>query len=152
MFTTLRISCFLLLVSSIFVATGCTGPKKAEVSGMVKIGEEPVTSGTVTFHGENKAIRTTQLTPEGKYKIADAVPGPNTITVKAVDFGKFMTKKNTAPPKGIGVTAPPSGMPETGGLTGKFVPVPAKYEDPTTSGLSYTVKEGKQEHDIILTK
>jgi hypothetical protein len=32
----------------------------------------------------------------------------------------------------------------------KHVPVPRRYADPKTSGLSYTVTPGKQSHDIRL--
>jgi hypothetical protein len=46
---------------------------------------------------------------------------------------------------------PPTGMPGAPKPRGPFVPIPLKYKDASTSGLTYTVTSaGRQEHNIDL--
>jgi hypothetical protein len=44
-----------------------------------------------------------------------------------------------------------SPTPENAGPKPEYVKIPAKYADPSSSGLSVTVKRGKNEHDFPLT-
>jgi hypothetical protein len=48
-----------------------------------------------------------------------------------------------APPKRPGAEAPIANQ-------GKYVPIPEKYSDPETSGLTYKVEKGAGPHEIRL--
>jgi len=47
--------------------------------------------------------------------------------------------------------SPGADEPKEQPIKGKYVPIPAQYADPGTSGLTFTVKSGSQTHDIELS-
>lgn len=121
---------------------GC-GSGQGEVSGVVKFKGEPLPSGRVTFHPEDKAGAPASglIKEDGSYTISKCPVGPVAITVET-----FRRGGEAQVPKGLGIQ-PPSGA-EGGG--GKYVAIPPKYSSPELSGLTYTVTKGKQEHPINL--
>jgi hypothetical protein len=56
------------------------------------------------------------------------------------------------PPPGVKLpdAAQKSGIYGSGGSTGAAEAIPETYADPNNSGLTYTVKSGSQEHNIVL--
>jgi hypothetical protein len=125
------------------LAAGC-GPSVGAISGKVTYNGETLGSGTVQFNGPN-ATAMSGIAADGTYTIAKMPVGTVQIAVET--------------------TSPPPGTPQegsgkiTGGSMsvqgappppGKYVPIPDKYKDPRTSGLTYEVKSGKQQHDLVL--
>jgi hypothetical protein len=133
----------LAVLALAFVAAGC-GPSVGDISGTVTYNGQTLGSGTVQFNGTN-ATATSGIAADGTYTITKMPVGPVQIAVETIP--------------------PPPGTPQDGGgkITGgsmsvqgappppgKYVPIPDKYKDPRTAGLSYEVKSGKQLHDIPL--
>jgi hypothetical protein len=138
------------------IAPGCGPDIKARgvVRGKVTANKTPLNSGTVTFHGANNTIGTSNIDLEGNYEITDAPVGDVTITVfvPAPPPGpKGMTKKwdKIMGPGSKDPTGETPGM-----MIGKFADNPVriddKYSQPETSGLKFTVQKGEQVHNIEL--
>jgi len=118
-----------LIVLIFSVTGGCfQDSQEASIStihGTVTYQGKPVTGGTLTFevtteHGT--VPHGSEIELDGRYKVSYAVPGPATIIVQ---------------------TGTLEGLPE-------YMPLPRRYEDAKQSGLKYDIKEGIQQHDIIL--
>jgi hemoglobin len=92
------------------------------VSGKVTYKGKPLPAGTVAFHSKDGKAISTKLSEDGTYA-AEKVPA-----------GEYNLAVETDSAKG----------------SPKYVAIPAKYADPKTSGLTYTVKKGKQQFDIAL--
>jgi len=106
--------------------------------------------GTVTYGGETVAMaqidvwgakdQSIGFIDTGRYKV-DRVPlgevkiGINTEAMRGAAIGQQMAQK-----KGGGSARP------------KFVSLPSKFWDPETSGVTTTIKRGKNTFDIVLTK
>jgi hypothetical protein len=134
--------CLAVASLAMAAASGC-GPSKASVTGTVTYSGQPLPSGTITFASEAgaKPVKASPIT-DGKYTITDFIAGPAKVTVLT-----------TPPPSGGG--KPPPGAPAiavpTTAAPGKYVPIPAKYNNPQQSGLSYDVKGGEQTKNFDLT-
>jgi hypothetical protein len=105
-------------------------PGDALVTGQVRFDGEPLGSGTVTFvtaAGE----RSTSLAPDGTYQLA-VPPGPATVLF-------------------FNHPAVPPGLQDEPWNEPPLPPVPDRYENPQTSGLSCTVHRGRQIIPIDLT-
>ena len=102
-------------------------PATASVEGKVTYQGKPLPGGTVQFHAPKGKPVVAKIDAEGSYS-APAVPvGPVKITVETTSV-----------------------KPKAGGKPGNYIPIPVKYASPETSGLTLTVQEGKQRHDIEL--
>ena len=119
-----------------------------EISGTVRFNGAPLTGGRITFKaGEGDPGSSAVIDPNGRYKISAPVGDvnisiDNSMLNPAAHKGKERIQKGAGPR--------PGGFdPEE--VKGAYVPIPQKYADPKTSGLTYTVKKGDKEHDIDLT-
>lgn len=128
------------------VAAGCGGggkEAKNQVTGKVTMDGKPV-NGTVVFvTSDNKELQSPIGSTDGTYQIIDAPNGSMKIYIKGSLAGTGGALKE--PPKG----GPGPDMAK--GLGGAGVDAPAKYGSAATSGLTFEVKGGKQEHNITLT-
>jgi hypothetical protein len=125
----MRASVLVMLV----VLGGCgfgRGPaaRVGEVTGKVSFEKQPLAGGTVTFIGADGKEVKSAIGRNGTYHIVGVSVGTARIGIIS----------STRAPKGLG------------GAKQKFVVIPERYDSPETSGLSYNVKEGAQEHDIEL--
>ena len=127
------------LLVTIVAAAGCSTsvdadkPKTAAVHGVVLYNDAPMADATVTFHpkgGTRAAFAKTG--PDGTFQLTTfdandgAMPGDYIVTVSKV------TDENEGPPS-TDIAAPPR--------TPKMKSwLPAKYGDPKTSGLTFSVK------------
>jgi len=121
---------------------GC-GPGPSSVTGTVTFKDQPLTSGTVLFHGAHDHFEHATIGPDGRYTVANAPRGPVRISVRshpALPLG--MPTKGKLPP-----TPAEFKSPDAPPRDGKFIVLPARYADPDKSGLTYTVREGAQTHD-----
>lgn len=119
----------------LFLALGASGCGNSEggntLSGTVKLDGTPVPGGMIKAlpaGGSDTALRSALIGDNGHYYMPNVPTG-------AVKFAVEGPGKSSAP------NAPPPA-----------VVVPAKYSNPDQSGLTWTVKEGSNTHDIDLTK
>lgn len=141
-----RVLCTGILFGILSITLGCGSSgkdPKNQVTGKVTL-DGKVVAGTVFFQfSDNKEV-TALIATDGSYQIVEPPTGQAKVYVKS----------------GMGVAVPPIGkapevkggpeMPkDIGGATGTAPP--AKYGSPSTSGLSFEVKGGKQTYDITLT-
>jgi hypothetical protein len=115
------------LVAVLMLALPACGPGEGDVSGIVTYQKKPVCGCTITFFDEHRGAGSAPLKEGGSY----TVPNVKTGTAKIVIL---MPLEMSVP-----------GMP-----VAKFTPVPVKYVDAETSGLTYQVKRGPQTHNIEL--
>jgi hypothetical protein len=120
---------------------GCGGgpPPTGEVHGKVMYKDQPVTAGIVNFFPEAGGEPvTTSLGPSGTYRATGVPVGRSKVAIETLQF-----KKMTGPPKDIAKLIKPGGRPV-------YVPIPAKYEKPESSGLTVEVQKGENPFDIEL--
>jgi hypothetical protein len=120
----------------ILVSVGCSNqPKTGVVTGTVRFRGSELTGGTVTFMGANGQSGAGRIRADGRYEVLNAPLGENKIAV------------DTPPPEGT--TDPANlGNPPVAAEDLQYFKLPAQYSDPNQSGLTATVKDGKQTHDI----
>jgi hypothetical protein len=111
----------------------------ATLEGTVTYGGETVQMAEINVFGEKD--QTGGQIEDGRYKV-ERVPlgevkiGVNTDAVRSNFIGQQMARA-----KGV-----------SSGPALKFIAVPSKYADPSTSGVTTTIKRGKNTFDIVLTK
>lgn len=143
--TTLRGTIYGLLLLAL-AAVGC-GPRAPSVSGIVRFNGQALPSGTVKFHGADGNGDHALIAADGRYSLAKAPLGPVRVTVEAHAPMpiEWPTRGGPAPPPPAGLSSQPNEKRD-----GKFVAIPLRYSDQESSGLTYTVRPGKQTHDIEL--
>ncbi len=130
-------------------AAGCGGGgSKANVSGKVYYKDAPLKGGNVTFVDSNKQSYMAEIQEDGSYSVEKIPPGEVKISVETNSLRppNAMVLKNRPPAAEEGGYKPP----DYAARAKRFVAIPDQYADPDHSGLAYTVKSGKQEHDIKL--
>jgi hypothetical protein len=130
---------------ALVLAAGCGGPFTASVSGTVTYKGNPLPGGTVTFIHPDGRVGYGTIHEDGTYSIS-AAPGGD---LKCI----VQTTKPIAPPPPK-LAARLSGGAARAGATvypaGRYVPIPERYGDSQSSGLSYTVHRGTNTIDIPL--
>ena len=126
-----------LLLTLALLLAGCGGGMPASVGGTVMLDGKPLTTGTVTFFSQASGITAYgQIQSNGRYTLQTGTDkglpaGDYTVTVVATEPLSTVTDPKVAP-------APP-----------KLI-TPAKYNDPASSGLKFTVKTGSNGIDLSL--
>ncbi|MHB1422652.1 MAG: hypothetical protein ACYC3I_05545 [Gemmataceae bacterium] len=137
-----------------FAVVGCGGTPSATVSGKVYYKGEVLKGGRVSFVSEEKKVSPpiSDIDENGNYTVYKVPVGEMTITVdtdsvKPAD-AKMPTFTNKPPP---GANLPPGYKPlDMAEQANRYKEIPAKYKNAKSSPLKYSVKPGKQEHDIKL--
>ena len=148
------------------VVIGC-GPGQAKITGHVLYDGKPLPGGRVTFMPDGAANPVTvtldeqgnyeALLPTGEVKVSvdNRLLEPRPALALGVPPGlpggaaaKVAEARKQAPQKVSGTVDP--GM--HGKIPGRYVQIPKKYYDYTTSGQQFTVHRGDQTHDIELPK
>ncbi len=161
-----------LAVALLFgLCTGCSSAP-GEVKGKVLFGGKPVPGGRLTFRPADPAANSVSVLvneqgeygvtlPAGEVKVAfdnrelapreAPAPGPFLPKGLSADVKKLAGAKAEA--KAALKAEEPN---QTGSVydrpAGRYVPIPERYYEAQSSGLSFTVKSGAQTHDIELTK
>lgn len=134
-------------VAVCLTAAGCSRGV-ATVSGVVKHGGKSLAYGTVMMSGSDGITRSGNIEPDGRYSIADVPAGTVRIAVVSPEPPDTKPDKTgKAPPRDPrreGATPPPIVD------RAKWVKIPDKYGNVTTSGLTATVPAGPFTHDINL--
>jgi hypothetical protein len=121
------------------LAPGC-GPGTATVAGKVTYQGKPVVWGSVTLKAADGSVHQIGLNADGTYRL-DRVPvGPAKVGVSSPDPAPSARAKSLEDAR---VPAGPPPLPP-----GAWFPLPAKYADPATSGV--TVQVGGGPGDIEL--
>jgi len=137
---------FLVLLMALGLAgCGSTGT----VSGKVSFKGNPLKGGTVTFlSAAGKPSATTQINEDGSYAIPSVPAGEVKICVDTQMLnpaGKIKAPKYSAPPGQKNPNDPGGDSTDT---SKRYVAIPEAFASPEKTTLTYTVKGGKQEHNI----
>jgi len=163
--------CGVVLVSLMFVVSGCNSGLRTEyVEGIVTFEGEPLQGAFVTFmpssEGETR-IAAGDTNANGKYVLTTAEGGKPGRGAVQGDYLVTISKRK--PVDDVPVAAgpqPTSGGPPTAqemaagdaarrqaGLPPPYAYItPKRYNNPETSGLTATVKRGKNKFDFALTE
>ena len=127
------------VAGSLLVLIGVGCQSRGNVSGKVTFKNKPVVFGTVLIHGKD-GLRQGNIAPDGRF------------TVVGVAIGEARVAVNSPSPKSIELY--PNKNPKYKQAPYPDVPgwfaIPKKYEDVSTSGLSYTIKGGSNTIDLDL--
>jgi hypothetical protein len=136
------------LLTALLLVIGCgrgDGVNRGgKLTGKVTLDGKPVGGGEVTVIGaDGKHSMSGKIRNSGEYEIMEPPLGPCKLAVVTSSI------KDVPPP-----SAKKGPVNFTDPATGEwpiYVPIPAKYEKPETSGLTVEIKGGDQTHDIPLT-
>jgi hypothetical protein len=128
------------LIVLAFVALGCTGsdnPKTYPVNGKVSFRSQPITSGIILLTPtENGHAATGSLEKDGSFRLTTfqkddgAVPGTYQVAIQVF------------PSEGAGLPGAE--------FAGKAPPLPLKYSNAASSGLTAEIKAGENHLDFSL--
>jgi hypothetical protein len=133
----LRSSFVIGLSLLVLLLTSCGGRPTGVVSGKIAYNGQPLSLGTVAMIAEDGTVASGMIS-DGQYQVENAPVGPAKITVHVYPPSPMMH-----PP-----TGPAAGVQQKPPLA--FVPIPDRYADASRSGLTYTVVQGPQTHDLAL--
>jgi hypothetical protein len=159
MLRSLRACGALLFLGLVALSVGCGSGTKARavVKGKVSVGEKHLTAGNVFFHGANNVTANATIDKDGNYELGDAPIGDVKISVTVpkvnpAHLAKMNAmRKGTSDIKSVDPTGSGKAISIMGNMPEMIVPIPDKYRDPETSGLTYTVQSGEQTKDFVLT-
>lgn len=119
------------LMIGLALASGC-GPRAAKVAGKVTYNGKPVVTGSVTLKAVDGTIHQVGIKPDGTFEMEKLVPvGPAQVGVSSPD------PKPSARALAGGDSRVPAGPPPP--PPGAWFPLPAKFADPATSGVTIQV-------------
>lgn len=125
------------------VLTGCSSGT-GKVTGKVTLNGVPLTSGIVRFEGASR-IETAPIRSDGTYEMFQAPVGEVKICLENAQTPPSAEDEGTADPMAVAQKRRKTYTKvATTGL------IPPKYARAETSGLTFTVTRGAQEHDIPL--
>ena len=134
-----------LVLLAAMTICGCGGGDNGELSGVVKFKDQPLPSGRITFHSEagDKPTKSGEI-KDGHYSVSGLPVGPCKVSVETFQRRAVDPKMM---PKDLGIKPPEDTDPTK---AGKFVPIPLRYADPSTSELDFDVNGGPQPKDFNL--
>ena len=157
----LGLTCCGLSLGLLILSAGCgrlgRSVEHAEVSGKVLYQGKPLPGGVVNFVTvKGSFANTCAIDENGNYQLKAPV-GEVQISVQnrmlqnqsPIQRDKSKEAKTFREKKTIEIE---QAQPSKGPLKGRYVAIPDRYNDPSTSGLIYTVKPGSQTHDIELSE
>src|SRR5262245_21669936 len=142
-----------LCLAPLAFLVGCGGGPgpRAVVKGKVTIGGKNLTTGNVVFYAKDNRTASAAIDENGEYAINDAPVGEVKITVSVPKpppggYQKMMGAAGMKGMKDAKSVDPESGKTISimGSMPQNVVPIPAKYADVDSSGLTYTVQSGSQ--------
>lgn len=125
------------LVGLVLAAAAGCGPGRGELSGKVTYQGKDVRGGSVSVVGGDGIPRSAFIVEDGRYRVPDLPAGPVRVAVTSPDPGR------AARPGKVGGPAPRADR------AGWF-PLPEKYADFATSGLTATLRPGANVLDLEL--
>ena len=136
----------MLMISLAVLPTACSsGTPTGKVQGRVTYKGIPLPEGIVLFLAEDGRQDIGSISLDGTYVVERAPVGVNQVSVQTSPplppAGPAMRRANEPEKKGV-----PTG---NKGLV-KSVPIPSRYANTDTSGLTFAVHEGSNKFDIEL--
>ncbi len=134
----------LLIVACLWGLTlsGCgseAGPPAGQVSGRVSLKGQPLSGGNITFHPVDKSkgtIATGEIGGDGSYTIQTVEPGDG---ARLGDYNVSIISRKPGPD----LMANPQAARDSASASKPESLIPVKYEDPSTSGLTASIKKGQ---------
>jgi hypothetical protein len=148
-----RKSVSLFVSGLLLLSVGCGS--KGTVTGTVSYQGTPITAGTIVFFPDSGEPAVNAPISDGKYTVDKVPPGPAKVSVTS-DYAEGGPNPMQISMKRSGEKMPenlPEGarkLLQGAASAKKGVRIPEDYSDSAKSGLTYTVKSGKQTHDIDL--
>src|SRR5262245_32734665 len=149
-----------LAPAGLLLLAGC-GAGKGDITGQVTYKGQPLSVGRITFVGQGgKQEAVSAYIKRGKYTVHKCPAGPVKISIESIeppDPEKLQGTKTRIEnmPMARGMKERMKIDPELEELASgpplQHMVIPLKYANPETSGLTYQVKWGAQEHNIDLT-
>src|SRR6476646_10457874 len=141
-----------LAVVAVVLAAGCGG-STGTVTGSVSYKGTKLKGGLVVFVAPNGTGTTSgEIQEDGTYTLDGCPAGPVKVAVQTSYLkppaGSAGAIKYERPKEAQGNTD--YKPPDQSKNKERYMAIPQKYEDPSASGLTYTVTGGKQTHDISL--
>ena len=134
---------FSILSIACLISTGC-GSSNTDVSGTVTLSGKPLQGGSLFVFASDGSVHNTTIDSEGKFTLTNIPLGEAKYGVMGTNTA---ISGKVAPPGRGGEEArggrnpnPNTPAPRPEG-TGTVIPEP--YRDPSTSGLTFTVKKGE---------
>lgn len=140
-------TCRILVVAVCALAAGCSDrPALAPVKGTVTFDGKPLAAGSITF--EAKSVRPAtgkivngEIVELTTYDPGDGVPvGQHKVSITATEDAASAVVPNPGDAK----------APKANYMVGKSL-IPARYNDPATSGLTAEIKKGENTVEFKLT-
>jgi hypothetical protein len=120
-------------------------PARGTTSGTVFYNGAPLPGGRITFYpeGKGKSPQSGVIDENGKYSVEGCLTGPVKVTLETFPPDP---KTKTAPAK----DGPPliASSAKAKAIPTNNIKLPAEYNDPKASPLSYTVTSGSQSKDF----
>jgi hypothetical protein len=135
---------------------GCkkTNPNApVEVTGKVTYNGKDVTGGIIKFHSDQiGGVNQASIHPDGTYTVTDLPTGKYVVTVEteSINPNKKMPTYGGERDKGGGMSPVPKEMEGKTGGNVKYVKIPGKFGDKTSSPLKVELKPGKNTEDFDL--
>jgi len=136
----------LLVLVALPWISGCRSQPTGTVTGKVSYQNAPVKGGSVVFAGSNGQSVIADIKEDGTYTAEKVPVGQAKIAVQTKSLGVVASM-----PKGSMPADKPSGRMSPEEAKRRYVAIPANFETAETSGLTYTVVGGSQEHDLPLS-
>jgi hypothetical protein len=133
-----------LWIGALLLASGCGAPK-ADVSGTVTYEDRQLSSGTVLAVSKDGTTHYGQISSDGHYSLSALPTGDTIWAVTSPDPSAPLVAR----PPGSEVVLPHTTSPPP---SGKWFPIPDRYEATSTSNLKNELKAGPNKFDIRLTK
>jgi hypothetical protein len=146
---------FVLLVVGLTICAGCGRSDRSplgRVAGTVQYNGQPVAAGTLVFEvpgarPANGTIADGEIVEVTTYVPRDGVPvGEARIAVFATPASGVAAPANPAAEPGAAIVLDQNYM---GGAVKSLIP--SRYNDPATSGLTWTIQEGENVLDLNLS-
>jgi hypothetical protein len=138
--------CALVFASVGLAGCGGADKKSLSLSGKVTYKGQPVTGGTVKLtptDGKTPAVDA-KINGTGTYLIVPPTVGEMKVTIETESVrGKTGRAYDYVPPGGKAPEIDTSNLP-------KYVRIPYKYANPSTSDLKVSIQKGKNEQDFQL--
>ncbi len=111
------------------LTVGC-GRGIGNIKGTVSFQGKPLPAGTISFYDSDNGVQNGEIKSDGSYEVKGVLAGEAKIAVRVPLIIDSPIKVGPAP---------------------TIVPIPARYLNHETSGLTYQVKTGDQIHPVELT-
>ena len=132
----------LVLMAALAAGPGCAGKKTTTLHGTVTYKGAPVSVGAIYFHGPDDRMAMGNLGEDGTFTATDVPLGEVRVSLQVRDPGAYARQMKDA------TNRPPANT--RGRARPTVTSIPARYADPNTSAIKYSVDSRTRELDVHL--